>query len=544
MSTILIEWLGLPPYFYTVTVVAVLATLFFIRHHLWLANALSILVLSVVSGVTNVVISNIDYRLFVKDGNYKQGDLFLYDLHFCVRGILFAFIVTWIFRCILAQKLLGDPISDFKYRGQPPAEPEVIPEKEPEKDPEPYRVPLKKRFEHTLVLGGTGAGKTSLFAELITDDMATPCSVVVFDSKGSLVDKLLRVNYPRERVVLINPTDEQSVALGLFDFDTSGATLFEREKKLNQVIELLSFVMGALDTEPTSKQELPLRFLIRLCLTIPNATILTMRDLLMKDGPQQYDQYIQALPETARLFFLHEFSSKDLAGTREQLQRRVYTILENPTLERMFSSPKTRLNMSEALDEGKLILVNTAKGALGEQRSAFFSRFITALVTQAIQSRDLSKDNTPAFVYIDEAAPIIDANITNALETLREYKGGLTIAFQSLGQIASEFQHSLIANTSTKYLASLSAKDARALSDDVRTSHESLLNLPPHTFYFHVKGEKTPRSVTTKRDVIERLPKRTDLKELLKENREKYCIQHYAEKPKAILKVAEDDFDA
>lgn len=450
-------------------------------------------------------------------------------------GSIIAFLSSFILTASAWVKLLPDEENE---QLEPEPEPEPVEEKP--KEPE-YKISTRKRFEHALVVGGTGAGKTSLFAELITNDMQSPCSIVVFDSKGSLVDGLARVNRPREHVILIDPTDDFPVALGLFDFNTSGATAYEREKNTNQVIELLTFVMSALDADATAKQELPLRYLIRLCLTIPGATLLTLRDLLMKDGFQQYQQYVNQLPETARIFFQQQFLAKDLASTREQLQRRVFTILENPTLERMFSSPVTKLRMSEALDEGKLILVNTAKGALGERRSAFFSRFIVALITQAIQSRDLSKDNMPAYVYIDESAPIIDSNITTALETLREYKGGITLAFQSLGQIGHEFQHSLIANTSTKYLSSLSAKDARALAEDVGYAHESLMALPPYTFIRSVKGERRD-TIKTTRDVLKTLPKRTDLRELFKENREKYCVS-YTERKAPVLKLADDDFE-
>lgn len=421
------------------------------------------------------------------------------------------------------------------------AEAQRLAEEEANK-PKEYNLPLEKRFEHTLILGGTGAGKTSLLRTLILSDMLKANrSVVVFDSKGSLADELIKLDIPRERYVVVDPTDERPIALGLFDFPTDGVTRREKEQKLNQVIELLSFVFGALDTSTTSKQDLPLRYLLRLCLTIPDATLLTLRDLLGKDGIRDYEEYVQKLPETARMFFQQQYLSRDLGETREQLRRRVYTILENPTLERMFSQPKARFNIRELIDNPYYIIVNTAKGHLGEERSAFFSRFMVALITQAVQSRELGEEHNPCFIYIDEAAPIIDKNITNALETLREYKAGIILAFQLLNQIPHEYQQSVIANTSIKYLSALSGKDARALADDVRSHADNLLSIPKLSFLYNVRGEFTglipvnPRLLATAK-------RRKDLKQLYEENREKYGIlESYTPSIVRMYAVKDDD---
>jgi hypothetical protein len=125
---------------------------------------------------------------------------------------------------------------------------------------------------------------------------------------------------------------------------------------------------------------------------------------------------------------------------------------------------------------------------------------------------------------------------------LREYRAGITLAFQSLSQIPHDYQQSIITNTSTKYLASLSAKDARALAEDVRVHHESLLSIPKLCFHFSVKGDHQSTLKVTP-GTLQKLPKRTDLRELLEENREKYCVTEYAEAKPKIYAVKEDDME-
>jgi hypothetical protein len=398
---------------------------------------------------------------------------------------------------------------------------EVVVEPPPKKVEEPdYSVPVETRCSHQLILGSSGHGKTQLIAEQVAGDLTRPCSVVVFDSQGDLLNRILKVDHPR--VVLIDPTDiEYPISLGLFDFKTEGVTAYDREKNLNSVIELLSFVLNSLlSSQLTSKQDVALRYAIRLCMVIPDANILTLRDIFGVKF-KEYARYTEKLSDTAKEFFETEFQSKQFQETREQILRRIYSILENQTLERIFKNSKSKLDMKRILDEGSVVLINSAKSLLKEEGSKFFSRFMVALIAQATQERTPGKE-IPVYVYIDEAAPIIDENITNLLETARKYRVGLVLAFQSLGQIPYDLQHSIITNTAIKCLGGISAKDARALQDDVQTKADDLMSIPKLSFLFSVKNRFT-RVHRVTLSVLEKMPRRASVKKLIEENRAKYC---------------------
>lgn len=438
---------------------------------------------------------------------------------------LFAFIVD-IPTSLRVFIAIGIPLIAFLIVTYPFSKPETPPTlttPEPEKPTEPT-VPRETRFSHTLILAPSGHGKTQLLSELISKDLFEPCSIIVFDSQGDLINNILKVAFNRERVVLIDPTDiEHPIALGLFDFNTTGESKLDQEKNLNSVIELLSFVLNSLlSSQLTSKQDVTLRYVIRLCLVIPDASIHTLRDIF-STGYLKYAGYVEKLAPSAQEFFKNEFQSRQFAETKEQILRRIYSILENQTLERIFSNSKSKLNMRKVLDDGSVVLVNSAKSLLKEEGSKFFSRFIVALIAQAIQERDPAKDNMPVYLYIDEASPVIDENITNILETARKYKLGLILAFQSLGQIPHDLQHSIITNTAIKMAGGISAKDARALADDMHTAPESLMRQPKFSFIHYVKDSFQRRYSVTPGS-LDYLPKRVDRKLLVEENRAKYCV--------------------
>ena len=434
-------------------------------------------------------------------------------------------VISWFFFLSGAYVLGRIPWIDYtqKFEDKQKAQfLEPLPEPAKEEEPPAPRDPLefKDRLEHMMIVASPGMGKTSLFGQLIAKDVKRACSIVVFDSQGDLVDKIVRLDIPRERVVLIDPTDvEHPPALSLFDLFTGGETHYERERNYNKTVALLLFVLESTDSSVTSKQRLPLEMLIRLCLTIPDATLLTLRDLLTKETYVQYRPFIQKLPDTARLFFEHEYMGAGFNDTRDQIKRRIYTILS--VGERMFTATENKLKMRELLDNGSIILVNTAIDFLEREGSAFFTRFLTALIFQAIQSRNPTVSNTPVYLYIDEAGVILTEQTIEIFEQGRKYGIGMHVAFQNLHQLSTNIQHRIIGSTAIKCFAG-NAKDARALAEDMKTDSETLMQAGKLHFAIHERGGRA-QMVPIQPGVLDKLPRRDDLKQLLAENRAKYA---------------------
>ena len=59
----------------------------------------------------------------------------------------------------------------------------------------------------------------------------------------------------------------------------------------------------------------------------------------------------------------------------------MWGILENQTFERMFSHPRSKLDLYTEMNAGRVILINTAKDLLKEQGTEIFGRFFIALIT-------------------------------------------------------------------------------------------------------------------------------------------------------------------
>lgn len=351
----------------------------------------------------------------------------------------------------------------------------------------PIIVPDSVRAEHALIVGGSGHGKSQLLLKLIHYDLVhegeRPPGVVVIDSQGDLIHTLSRLalfdpaitNSLADRLILIDPNDvEHPVALNLFAFDQArleGYSRADRERVLNSVIDLYEYFFAALlGAELTQKQGVVFRYLARLMLAIPDATVQTLR-ALMEDG-KPFRLYMKQLDGSAKRFFETEFFSTGFAATKKQILRRLWGVLANPVFERMFSHPENRIDLFDAMNEGKIVLINTAKDLLKAEGCSIFGRFFIAKIAQAALERATipEDERRSTYVYIDEAHDYFDDTLEQLFNQARKYRVGLHVACQHLEQMPSRLRATVMASTSMKFAGGVSAKDARALAEDMGTT--------------------------------------------------------------------------
>jgi hypothetical protein len=419
----------------------------------------------------------------------------------------------------------------------------------------PFVIPLKTRFSHMHILGGSGHGKTQTLQSLFLSDLAKvgegERSVIVIDSQGDLIHNILKlqaVGDIPDRVVLIYPKDlAHPPALNLFDFGLERALGYsdvDREMLLNGAVSLYEYMFGAvLGAELTAKQGVIFGYLARLLLVVPGATITTLIDFL--EEPEKVRPYLPKLrhPLTRR-FFDAQFFDKSFAETRQQLLYRIYDVMKTDTIARMFQNPRNKVNIFEAMNRGSLILIHTAKDLLKQEGCEILGRFFIALIAQAAQERAAipEQSRTPTFVYIDEAADYFDENIEILLEQARKFNVGMILAHQHLGQFESrQLRASVAANTAIKLAGGLSEEDARALCANMGTTAEFLLSMKKYEaahltqFACFVRNlTHTAISLSIPLGILEEQPKIKNphvLNALFRRNWEKYCTDLTDEYP-------------
>ena len=358
----------------------------------------------------------------------------------------------------------------------------------------PFAIPEKSRFEHCHILGGTGHGKTQLLQQLILADLERAQTerrtIVVIDSQGDLIHKLSRLRIFGkdeesslfDKFCLIDPNDiDHSVALNMFAVNRSRLATYgkaEREKVLNGTVELYENFFGSLlGAELTQKQGVIFRYLARLMLEIPDANILTLRDLM--DDAEPFMPYMEKLSGSARYFFEREFFDRSFGPTKKQIAKRLWGVLATPSFERMFAQRENKIDMFDLLNRGSVILINTSKDLLKQEGCELFGRFFLSMISQATMERSVISevDRTPTTVYVDEAQEYFDDSVDVLLSQARKMRVGVVAAHQTLDQLTPELRASFMSNTGTKVVGGLSAKDAHAFASEMHVDSDFLQSL-------------------------------------------------------------------
>ena len=280
--------------------------------------------------------------------------------------------------------------------------------------PVPFVIPQRARTEHHWIVAGSGHGKTQLLQTLVLNDLQRENSpaLIIIDSQGDMLRKIeqLALFEQTDRLVMIDPEDDFPPALNMFDMSTArlqGYSRLVREQVEAGIIELYNYVFGALAAELTAKQGTAFAFVTRLMMSIPGATIHSLRELMEEDARTAQDSKfagaITALDPTARAFFENQFYNRNAFGqTRQQIARRLYGVLQVPAFDRMLSSPHSRLDMFAAMQDSKVVLVNTSKSLLKTEASALFGRFMIAQTLRAAYERVAipEAERHPAYLII------------------------------------------------------------------------------------------------------------------------------------------------
>ena len=241
-----------------------------------------------------------------------------------------------------------------------------------------------------------------------------------------------------------------------------------------------------------------LRNVLMALLEQPHAS---MHDILRVLSDRKFREQVakRLKNETVRTFLLKEydrFSFGYRADGTAPIQNKVGAFLADPLLNRILTAPENDLHIREIMDKGQVLLVNLAKGRIGEDSSSLLGGLLVTTLGLAAFSR---ADIPPAerrdfFVYIDEFQNFTTLAMANMFSELRKYRVGFTVAHQYLHQLEEDVRHAVLGNVGTVISFRVGAEDAPYL---VREFHErfdeiDLLQLPNYRIYLKLMIDGTP----------------------------------------------------
>jgi hypothetical protein len=361
----------------------------------------------------------------------------------------------------------------------------------------PFALPDEARFAGQWIVSPPGRGKTTLLHAMVMDDIRRPdAALILMDSKGDLIEPIRGLAEIQDRLVVIDPDPENPVAINPLDIARTD---------LAQSVELLEYLFASLlEFKMTAMQTTLFRSVLRaLVIAFPNPTLETFRDLLT-NGYEKYRSYIEQLPADLQDFFNKDFNERGYADRRREVLQRLRLLLDNETMRAMLTAASTRFRIGEAMDTGKIVIINNSKARLGDQGAEFFGRFFIAQVLAAAQQRSTRKRSAkpPVFFYIDECQNVIarDEKIPTILDECRSQNIALIMAHQRTKQITADNVLDALSNCAIRFANS--DEEARFLAPRLRTSPDFLRHLGRGRFGAFVR-DLTPEAVAVSVNLVE-----------------------------------------
>jgi len=154
-----------------------------------------------------------------------------------------------------------------------------------------------------------------------------------------------------------------------------------------------------------------------------------------------------------------------LANMVPYITSKMNVFTANDLVRPIISQQKPSFNFREAMDTGKILIINLAKGRLGDANSYLLGMIIVGKILIAAMSRvDIPEEKRRDFyLYIDEFHNVTTKTISSVLAEARKYKLAMTIAHQFIGQIDEETRKAIFGNVGSMSCFRVGPEDAKYL---------------------------------------------------------------------------------
>ena len=148
------------------------------------------------------------------------------------------------------------------------------------------------------------------------------------------------------------------------------------------------------------------------------------------------------------------------------------------------------------MDEGKILLVNLAKGKIGEENSNFLGLILVPrILISAMSRQEMPEEKRRDFyLYVDEFQNFATPDFAQILSEARKYRLNLIVANQFIGQMEEEVKNAVFGNVGTLVAFRVGVTDANYLQHEFQpTFNEAdLINIDKFNAYIKTNVHNEP----------------------------------------------------
>ena len=358
------------------------------------------------------------------------------------------------------------------------------------------------RRRHLYTVGKSGSGKSVFIQNLAVQDVINGEGVCVIDPHGDFVDYVLQ-HIPKERaedVIYFNPADvERPIGLNMIDVQSEEQKDFATQEMISIFYKLV--------TDPSMIGPMFEHNMRNVMLTLMADT---ENPGTIAEIPRMFtdDEFVKSWKKKLTDPMVLAFWDKEMAKTSDfhksemlgYLISKVGRFVENAMIRNIIGQTHSGFSFREVMDKKKILLVNLAKGLVGEINSNLLGLIIVSkLQMAALERASLPEDQRHDFyLYIDEFQNFITDSIATILSEARKYRLELIIAHQYMKQLEDNkgkttVRDAVLGNAGTVVSFRIGVEDAEILSKEFAPVFNAydLVNVEQYTAYIKLLIDNT-----------------------------------------------------
>lgn len=350
----------------------------------------------------------------------------------------------------------------------------------------------KDRLGHIYAIGKTGVGKSTLLLNMAISDIERGNGFCIIDPHGDIAENIL--NYiPQDRiedVIYFNPAD--------IEYPIAFNPLKNVHPNFHHLVAsgLISTFKKIWADNWGPRLEHILRFSLLTLLQYKKGTLLDIQPLLTDS--EFRNMVLSKITDKSLLEFWYneynKFSNSFRAEAISPILNKIDIFSSSSVLRNIVGQKSRSFHIQKVMDEGKILIVNLAKGKLGEDVSSLLGSLMVSQIQLAAlyRARQPEYIRRPFYLYIDECHSFITGSISDILSESRKYGLGLFLTHQFIDQLSDEIRSAIFGNVGTMIVFRVGASDAMFLSKEFHPifSELDLINLPRYSIYLKlmIKG--------------------------------------------------------
>jgi hypothetical protein len=331
-------------------------------------------------------------------------------------------------------------------------------------------IPLSARRHHTLLLGPTGVGKSSVIVRLAVDDFNAGRSVVVLDPQANLIRDLLKAipEHRRDDVVVLDPSDAHPVGLNPLKASGTSPELVA-DAILSTFKDLFGSAFGPRTTDVMHASLLTLAHHGHASLVwLPR---LLTDPVFRRSLTSTLDDPIGLEPFWAQYDAL---SATQQAQVIAPSLSRLRQLLLRPALRQVLGQVEPRFQIADMFAKPRILLVALNKSLLGPEAA----KLLGSLLVSSLWSHTLAQAALPenrrrdVSIYLDEAQDFLHlsaVDLPEALARSRAMRTSWVLAHQYRSQMTDSMLAAIDANARNKVIFQLPPDDAAAMARHAST---------------------------------------------------------------------------